>query len=222
MLETEYEKGIPSWKWLMDQSIEAKCEVLPYHIKEDMIAQRCPSDVALKLTELHRKCHLLWGKNEADDWVSRAYRRAKYSSIPKEMCEKISEYLRSRCFRDLEDKWYGYLNDEQYKNGYLYVLYQPNERHFKKVGMIGFLRNVEDRVREIENRYGYWFEILYYRYTINVKDAESLAHEMLPKRINPKREFFHVSDKKAVSIVNRAIDITEKRTVHNFVGYLRQ
>ena len=137
-------------KRLIDELIENKYEDLPYHIKEDIVNKRCPSDVVMKLLDLNHKTHLLWGKKEGADWVSRSYKRAKKSCVPKEMCENINKYLETRRFTDLENNWYGFLNCRHYKNGYIYILHRLDKQGFKKIGMIGFLRKVEDRLREIE------------------------------------------------------------------------
>jgi len=89
------------------------------------------------------------------------------------------------------------------------------------VGTVG-PRIVEDRVREIESQTGYSWQIFYRRDTISAFEAESRAHRELPNRIHPRKEFFKVSPKKAMSIVGRTIDKVEEEITRWFDWHINR
>ena len=133
----------------------------------------------------------------------------------------IKKYLEARRFEKIKEEWYRWRNDNKIESGTIYILTSCRQPGILKVGMV-HQRIVEDRVPEIQRQTGHSWEILYERDTISVFEAESRVHTELPNRMRPRREFFKVSYKKAISIVNSSIDMLEEEIVDWFDWYIHR
>ena len=195
-------------------------QYLPRLIRKDVENERCPTDVAWELLGLWGRTHQLWGKRKAQDWVKRAYKRARKTSSSEKMTDNIKKYLEARGFEDIEQEWLSYSYQNKIVSGDVYILSSLSKPGMVKVGMV-HSRTVDERLAEIQQqtRHIGW-KIAYKRYTISVFEAESRAHRELPNRIHPRKEFFQVSHKKAISIVNRSIDQVEEEINSFFDWYM--
>lgn len=207
-----------SLKLLLQQEIY---QYLPQYIKEDVENQRCPTDVAWELMGLWLETERLWGRKRAQDWVRRAYKRGRKTTSTEEMIEQVKKYLEARRFENIKEEWYRFRRDNKIESGTIYILNNYDQPGIVKVGMV-HMRIVEDRVPEIQSQTGHSWQIVYKRYTISVFEAESRSHTELPNRIHPRQEFFKVSHKRAISIVDRSIDRLEEEITSWFDWYIHR
>lgn len=83
------------------------------------------------------------------------------------------------------------MDDEQlHYDGFVYLLTNPS---FKNQAKIGFSKNPNQRVAQLNtgSPTDFWIHCAWG--TTDVRRAESICHRMLAKdRVHPRREFFHV------------------------------
>jgi hypothetical protein len=194
---------------LLEQDIY---QFLPGSLREDIENYRCPVNVGWRLIYLWAGSNHVWGRRKADDWVRRAYKKAKKNHNDKEMIESINRYLEVRQYAQMVDYWFCFQKNKELNPGWIYILSNSENPGILKVGKVES-RTIEMRLREIRKQYGDSWEESYRRDTITPFYAERRAHsEMEEDRINPKQEFFEVSLKQAIHIVNRCVDQVEKET----------
>lgn len=207
-----------SLQLILDQDIY---KYLPQIVREDVESQRCPSKVAWALLDLWAETERLWGRRGAQDWVSRAYKRVRKSSSTDEMINDMKTYMEARRFEEIKTEWRSFRSGNNLEPGTIYILTSYDRPGIVKVGMV-HLRTVDDRVPEIQSKTGLSWEMLYKRDTISVINAEARCHMELPNRIHPRQEFFKVSKKKAISLVDRTVDKQEEEIINWFNWYMDQ
>jgi len=89
-------------------------QYLPQHISEDVDNEKCPTDVASELLSLLVETEWLWGRKRAQDWVSRAYKRARKSTGTAEMICQVKKYLEARDYENIREEWYLFIRDSSF------------------------------------------------------------------------------------------------------------